>query len=275
MKIIIRKKDFLEAIKNNEKNTQFIEYHDKYGNTSFLKGTNKPTKKGWLVLPLPVIPKGTPFTRWTPKSTTEWYQKKGFPVEISFKYDDLIKGPLKRFSEVKKIKTGEFPPAEVNIETPEPEELEAIVEVKPIAKAPKKEATLPVMHAEKPKQPAEPEKAEIPELSPFPPAVVFNDMILASGQMPIDPKTGKLMRGTFEEETSAALKHLAYSLKICGSNEKKVLKLTVYVTDINQFEFLEDICDEYFSPNVPAFSCIEVKRLPYDVQIQMDAVAYV
>lgn len=240
MRIIIRKKDFLNAIRQNQNNEFALEFDPKNGKSDVVEGGKEPSKKTLKVIPLPSMPEGTPFTRWTPKSTTEWYQKNGHEVEIAFIYDGLMRGPLKRYGE----------------------------SAKPVAdavKAPVAAAKTPASKSAKPHI----------EMSPFPPAVVYENLVLSSGQIPYDSENGTVLSGTLEEELEMALQNLDNSLRSAGSGKENILKLTVFVTDIGPYEHIVDICNDFFAKNSPAFSCMEVSGLPHGIKVQLDAVAWI
>jgi 2-iminobutanoate/2-iminopropanoate deaminase len=116
---------------------------------------------------------------------------------------------------------------------------------------------------------------EAPEaLGPYSQAVVSGGIVYVSGQIPIDPKTGQLVQtGTIAEKTRLILSNIASILAEAGTGLNNVLKVTVYLTDMNDFADMNAEYSEHFSKNKPARACVQVARLPKDVNIEIDAIA--
>ncbi len=112
-------------------------------------------------------------------------------------------------------------------------------------------------------------------IGPYSQAVQAGGMLFVSGQIPIDPASGELVQGGVEAETRQVLNNLKAILEAAGSSLEKVVKATLFIADMNQFGTINAIYAEYFQTDPPARACVEVARLPKDVQIEIEAVALV
>lgn len=112
-----------------------------------------------------------------------------------------------------------------------------------------------------------------PVTVPLSPAVRAGDFIFVSGQVPVDPHTGKILGNTITEQTEAVLKRIDSILQAAGSSLNEVVKTTVFMTDIRHFEEMNKVYRKYFPELLPARSCVEIK-LAVDVALEIEAVAY-
>ena len=110
-------------------------------------------------------------------------------------------------------------------------------------------------------------------LGPYSQAVVHGGLVYVSGQIPIDPKTGQLYSGSMAEQTRLILNNIASILAEAGTELNNALKVTVYLTDMNNFAEMNAEYAQHFSKNKPARACVQVARLPKDVNIEIDAIA--
>ena len=106
-------------------------------------------------------------------------------------------------------------------------------------------------------------------------AIVHDGLVFVSGQLPIDPKTGEIRGGEIEEQTVQALKNLQAVLDAAGSGIDRVLKATVYVSDMNLWGRVNAVYAEFFGPHKPARAVVPTRSLHHDVLIEIDAVAFV
>ncbi len=112
-------------------------------------------------------------------------------------------------------------------------------------------------------------------IGPYSQAVQAGELLFVSGQIPIDPASGELVQGGVEAETRQVMNNLKAILEAAGSSLEKVVKATLFIADMNQFGTINAIYAEYFPATPPARACVEVARLPKDVQIEIEAVALV
>jgi 2-iminobutanoate/2-iminopropanoate deaminase len=112
-------------------------------------------------------------------------------------------------------------------------------------------------------------------IGPYSQAVKFNNLIFTSGQIPIDPSSGKLIDGDIKAQTKQTIENLKNILEAGGSDISKVLKVTVFLKDITEFAAMNEVYAEYFGESKPARSTVEAARLPKDAKIEIDVVAYI
>lgn len=107
---------------------------------------------------------------------------------------------------------------------------------------------------------------------PYSQAVIHNGALYVSGQVPADPETGVILRGTIEAETEAVLNNIKAIVEAAGAGMKDVLKVTCYLADMDDFARFNEVFKKYFTDEPPARATIQAARLPMDVQIEMDAI---
>ena len=112
-------------------------------------------------------------------------------------------------------------------------------------------------------------------IGPYAQAVKAGGFLFVSGQIPLDPATGELVQDGIQAETHQVLNNLKAILEAGGSSLEKVVKTTVFIADMDQFGTINEIYAEYFQTDPPARACVEVARLPKDVQVEIEAVAIV
>jgi len=105
--------------------------------------------------------------------------------------------------------------------------------------------------------------------------VAEGSLIFTAGQIPINPKTGELVRGDIQTQSRQVLDNLKAVLEASGAGLENVVKTTVFLSDMNDFAAMNEIYAEYFPQNPPARSAVQVARLPKDVRIEVECVAVV
>ncbi len=110
-------------------------------------------------------------------------------------------------------------------------------------------------------------------IGPYSQAVVSNGVAYLSGQIAIDPVSGKLLDGDTAAQTELVLDNLKAVLEACGTSLGNVLKVTVFLKDMNDFAVMNEVYARYFTTNPPARAAVEVARLPKDVRVEIDAIA--
>ncbi|UCG28988.1 MAG: hypothetical protein JSV24_00085 [Bacteroidales bacterium] len=98
-------------------------------------------------------------------------------------------------------------------------------------------------------------------------------MLFVSGQIPIDPDTGKLVEGDIKEATGQAMKNIEAILKKNGMDFSNVVKCTVFLTDIGDYGAMNDVYKTFFKEGFPAREAIEVVNLPLGAIIEISAIA--
>ena len=111
-------------------------------------------------------------------------------------------------------------------------------------------------------------------IGPYSQATAWNGLVFCSGQIPLDPATGALIEGGIEEQTVRVLESLKAVLEAAGAGLDSVLKTTIYVKDLGDFGKVNEIYGRYFPSSPPARATVEVARLPRDVKVEIDAIAF-
>jgi 2-iminobutanoate/2-iminopropanoate deaminase len=106
-------------------------------------------------------------------------------------------------------------------------------------------------------------------------AIVHKNMVYVSGQLPIDPQTGEKHIGSIEEQTEQALKNLSEILKAAGTDLSKVIKTTVYVSDIGLWDRVNAVYSRFFGEHRPARAVVPTRDLHFGFQIEIEAIAVV
>jgi 2-iminobutanoate/2-iminopropanoate deaminase len=112
-------------------------------------------------------------------------------------------------------------------------------------------------------------------IGPYSQAVKTNGLVFCSGQIPLDPATGQVVAGGIGEQTARVLDNLKGVLEAAGAGLDSVVKTTVFVKDLAEFGAMNEVYGKYFSAGAPARSTVEVARLPKDVKVEIEAIAFV
>ena len=100
-------------------------------------------------------------------------------------------------------------------------------------------------------------------------------LLFTAGQIPLDPRTGDIIPGGIQEQTRQVLENLKGVVEAGGATLDNVLKVTVFLKDMNDFAAMNEIYAEFFSENPPARSAVQVARLPKDVDVEIECVSLV
>ena len=111
-------------------------------------------------------------------------------------------------------------------------------------------------------------------IGPYSQAVKAGEWIYLSGQIPLDPETGSMKQGSVQEATIRVMENLKAVLEAAGASLRSVVRVTIYLTDMNDFGQVNEIYASYFEVDPPARATVEVSRLPKDALVEMDAVAF-
>ena len=112
-------------------------------------------------------------------------------------------------------------------------------------------------------------------IGPYSQAISANGMVYTSGQLPIDPATGAFAEGGIKEQTRQSLKNVQAVLAAAGLTMDNVIKTTVFLKDMNDFVPMNRVYAEYYPENCPARSAVQVGRLPKDVSVEIETIAYI
>ena len=110
-------------------------------------------------------------------------------------------------------------------------------------------------------------------LGPYSQAIRANGFIFCSGQIPIDPAAGAVTATTAADQARQAITNLRNVLEAAGSGLVKVVKTTVFISDMADFAVINGVYAELFGDAKPARSCVQAARLPKDVKIEIEAIA--
>jgi 2-iminobutanoate/2-iminopropanoate deaminase len=100
-------------------------------------------------------------------------------------------------------------------------------------------------------------------------------LIYCSGQIPLDPRTGELVKGTIEEETRRVMENVAAVLLAAGGGFQHVVKTTIFLTDLSDFAKVNEVYGSYFPADPPARSTVQVAALPRGARVEIECIAAV
>ena len=110
-------------------------------------------------------------------------------------------------------------------------------------------------------------------VGPYSQAIALGNLLFCAGQIPLDPKTGDLVAGSVEEQTTRVCENIAAVLKANGMNFTNVVKSTVFLTDLANFAAMNGVYAKYFQEPFPARSTIQVAGLPRGSQVEIEVIA--
>ncbi len=114
----------------------------------------------------------------------------------------------------------------------------------------------------------------ISSVGPYSPAIRAGDLLFISGQIPVDA-SGKLVPGGIEEQARQAMENLVRVLTAAGATLGDLVKVTIYLVDIDDFAVVNRVYGSYFGQKPPARACVAVKALPKGARVEIEAIAYV
>ena len=110
-------------------------------------------------------------------------------------------------------------------------------------------------------------------VGPYPQAVACDGWLYVSGQIPLDPESGELLQGDIGAQAGRVLNNLQAILEEAGAGFGDVVKVNVYLVDMNDFQQVNQVYSGFFGENRPARACVEVSGLPKGAQVEIDLVA--
>ena len=112
-----------------------------------------------------------------------------------------------------------------------------------------------------------------PPAGPYSPAVKANGLVFVSGQGPIVPDTGEVLRGPFADQVHRVMQNLEIILEAAGTSMEKVVKTTIYLKDMANFSAMNEVYGSYVRGIPPARTTIQAAKLPMDIEVEIDVIA--
>ena len=109
-------------------------------------------------------------------------------------------------------------------------------------------------------------------IGPYSQGMIVGDLVFTSGQIPLNPENGEFVT-EISKATVQVMANLSAVLEAAGSSLEKVIKTTIFLQDLNDFEKVNEIYGDYFKDNLPARSCVQVAKLPKGAIIEIEAIA--
>jgi 2-iminobutanoate/2-iminopropanoate deaminase len=107
----------------------------------------------------------------------------------------------------------------------------------------------------------------------YSPAIKAGNMLFVSGQIPIEPSSGKVLTGDIKEQAEQVMRNIGALLKAAGADFGNVVRTTVYLQDMNDFAGMNEVYSKHIVDPAPARATVQVARLPRDVKIEVDCIA--
>jgi 2-iminobutanoate/2-iminopropanoate deaminase len=110
-------------------------------------------------------------------------------------------------------------------------------------------------------------------IGPYSQGIAASGFLFLSGQIPLDPVTGDLVQGTVREEVTRVMENLKAVLEAAGSGLDRVVRTTVFLTDLKDFAAMNEVYARYFGAHRPARSTVQVAALPKGARVEIDAIS--
>ena len=110
-------------------------------------------------------------------------------------------------------------------------------------------------------------------VGPYSQAILVGETLYVSGQIPLDPKTGKLISGNISSCTTQVMTNIKSLLEAAEMNLNNVVKCSIFLKDMNDFEKVNKVYSGYFSSTPPARETVQVSKLPLDVDVEISCIA--
>ena len=110
-------------------------------------------------------------------------------------------------------------------------------------------------------------------IGPYSQAIIAGGLVFVSGQLPLDPATGEMVEGDIAAMTRQIFRNIEAVLAAAGSSLDKIVKTTVFLADLADFQTMNGAYSEFFPAQPPARSTVQVARLPRDARVEIEVVA--
>jgi 2-iminobutanoate/2-iminopropanoate deaminase len=110
--------------------------------------------------------------------------------------------------------------------------------------------------------------------APYSQAIVWNDLVFVSGQVPLDPETGQMVEGGIREQAERVLRNVQAILEEAGSSLDNLLKTTIFIADFADFGELNEVYRGFVGESPPARATVEISSLPQGARLEIDAIAH-
>ncbi len=112
-------------------------------------------------------------------------------------------------------------------------------------------------------------------IGPYSQAIAAGGFIFVSGQIPIDPATGQIVSDDVSAQTDQVIRNIRSILDEAGASLLDVVKTTVFLADMNDFADMNEVYARHFEAEAPARAAVQVSRLPKDVRVEIEAIAFI
>jgi len=112
-------------------------------------------------------------------------------------------------------------------------------------------------------------------IGPYSQAVIYNDIVYCSGQIPLDADSMKIVEGGVDKQAKKVMENLKQVLLEAGTDFGKVIKCSIFLDNMDDFGIVNEIYAEYFGENPPARETVAVETLPKNVKVEISCIAYI
>ncbi|NLW07477.1 MAG: RidA family protein [Clostridia bacterium] len=110
-------------------------------------------------------------------------------------------------------------------------------------------------------------------IGPYSQGIKVGNTVYVSGQIAVDPATGQIVSGGAREQTKQCMENILAVLAAEGMTAEDIVKTTIYLKDLNNFDAVNEVYSSFFAKDYPARVCLQVARLPKDVEVEIEAIA--
>jgi len=110
-------------------------------------------------------------------------------------------------------------------------------------------------------------------IGPYSQGIIDDGRVYVSGQGPVDPETGEIVSEDVSEQTAQTLRNIEAILDAAGTSFENVLNANVYVTDMDNYEEVNEVYAEFMTEPYPARAAMEISRLPIDIEVEIEVIA--